>query len=226
MSRVLKNKENLITQRYKPQVHEAIDLVGTNNSLDYITAHSDGIIVDIRKNYRTNDAIGRSYGNFVKIQHNNGLYYTLYAHLKYESICVEKGDKVKEGTIIGYMGDTGHAKGAHLHFEIRNNFDKKIDPTNFLDFNLLEDTKVYNIGRYIVETEVLNVRRFPYISQNNWLKFEELTLNAQKQVIKLNKNKDIPNGLVKGVICDVSSILKNWGKIPSGWICLDFCRKI
>lgn len=226
MSRVLKNKENLITQKYKPQVHEAIDLVGTNNSLDYITAHSDGIIVDIRKNYRTNDAIGRSYGNFVKIQHNNGLYYTLYAHLKYESICVEKGDKVREGTIIGYMGDTGHAKGAHLHFEIRNNFDKKIDPTNFLDSNLLEDTKVYNIGRYIVETEVLNVRRFPYISQNNCLKFEELTLNAQKQVIKLNKNKDIPNGLVKGVICDVSSILKNWGKIPSGWICLDFCRKI
>ena len=36
----------------------------------------------------------------------------------------------------------------------------------------------------------------------------------------------VPNGLVKGVVCDVSDIKnKCWGKIPSGWINLNYCRK-
>lgn len=227
MSRVLKEKENYITQKYKPNIHEAIDLVGYNNSLDYIIAHSDGIVVGIQKNYKTNDAIGRSYGNFVKIKHNNG-YYTLYAHLRYKSVCVDLGDKVKKGTVIGYMGNTGHSHGSHLHFEVRNVLDQKINPTNFIDSSLQNENKKYNIGRYIVNTEVLTVRREPYINKNddNWLKFEELTKNAKEQIKKLNKNENVPNGLIKGVICDVSSVLNNWGKIPSGWICLDCCNII
>lgn len=32
-------------------------------------------------------------------------------------------------------------------------------------------------------------------------------------------------GLVKGVQCDVSKVSGNWGQIPSGWICLDYCKK-
>lgn len=42
---------------------------------------------------------------------------SLYAHLW--RIAVRKGDWVKKGQVIGYMGKTGRARGYHLHFEIR-----------------------------------------------------------------------------------------------------------
>lgn len=226
MSRLLKNKENLITQNYKPGQHNGIDLVGKNHSLDYIIAHSDGTVVEIRTNYKTNDKTGNSYGNYIKIRHING-YYTLYAHLKYNSIPLKLGDMVKKDDIIGYMGNTGHFSGAHLHFEVRNKNNKKINPTPFIDSDLYQDAK-YSIGRYIVDTAVLMVRRDPFISMknDNWLKFEELTQNAQEQIKNLIQDSNIPNGLVKGVICDVYKISNTWGKIPSGWICLEYCKKI
>lgn len=227
MSRVLKNKENLITQIYKSGIHDGIDLVGKGHSLDYIIAHSSGTIVQIRTNYKTNDKTGNSYGNFVKIKHGNG-FYTLYAHLKYNSIPVKLGDKVKQGTVIGYMGNTGHSLGAHLHFEVRNKDDIKINPTNFISSDFTEPSEQYSIGRYIVNTDVLRVRKDPFISKenDNWLKFEELTENAQKQIKEIIKNDIIPDGLVKGVICDVAKISNDWGKIPSGWICLNYCKKL
>lgn len=86
-------------------------------------------------------------------------------------------------------------------------------------------TSKYTTGRYIVNTEVLTVRKSPYVNANddNWLKFSELTANAQSQVLKLCGYK--PNGLCAGVFCDVSEVKNNWGKIPSGWICLDYCKK-
>lgn len=225
MSRLLKNKKNLITQIYKPGIHNGIDLVGDNHSLDYIIAHSAGTIVNIRNNYRTNDKNGNSYGNYVKIKHENG-YYTLYAHLKYNSIPVKIGDKVKQGDVIGFMGNTDHSLGAHLHFEVRNKNDIRIDPTNFIasDFNNI--ITQYTKGKYIVNTNVLRVRKDPFISNNNWLKFAELTENAQKQIKEIIKDGNIPDGLVNGVICDVSEISGEWGKIPSGWICLKYCKKL
>ena len=74
-----------------------------------------------------------SYGNFVKIKHDDG-YYTLYAHLK--DVYVSKGQRVLRGEKIGYMGNTGNAYGVHLHFEVRNPRDLRIDPTPYLDADL------------------------------------------------------------------------------------------
>lgn len=55
--------------------------------------------------------------------------------------------------------------------------------------------------------------------------FNQLTANAQAQVKKLNGGKAV-NGLVNGCECTVSKVDGKWGKIPSGWICLDYCTKI
>lgn len=131
MSRVLSG-ENQITQKYKEGVHNGIDLVKKTASLSDIIAHSDGEVVAIRNDYKTQDKNGNSYGNYVKIRHNDGRY-TLYAHLKYESVCVSVGDKVTTGQKIGYMGATGHATGGHLHFEVRNANNVRIDPTEYID---------------------------------------------------------------------------------------------
>lgn len=134
MSRVFKNKGNVITQAFKKGVHNGIDLVGTGYTLDYITAHTEGTVVAVRNNYKTNDRYGCSYGNYVKIKHNG--YYTLYAHMKYNSVTVRVGQKVSKGQVIGYMGNTGHSFGAHLHFEVRDKNDNFINPTPYINADL------------------------------------------------------------------------------------------
>jgi hypothetical protein len=134
MSRVFKNKGNVITQAFKKGVHNGIDLVGTGYTLDYITAHTEGTVVAVRNNYKTNDRYGCSYGNYVKIKHNG--YYTLYAHMKYNSVTVRVGQKVSKGQVIGYMGNTGHSFGAHLHFEVRDKKDNFINPTPYINADL------------------------------------------------------------------------------------------
>jgi murein DD-endopeptidase MepM/ murein hydrolase activator NlpD len=48
---------------------------------------------------------------------------------------VRRGQKVKRGDIIGYVGNTGRSAGPHLHYEIIKD-NKKIDPLNFYYGNL------------------------------------------------------------------------------------------
>ncbi|WMN59670.1 M23 family metallopeptidase [Pseudoalteromonas xiamenensis] len=67
-----------------------------------------------------------SFGNMVKIKHNNG-YTTLYAHLKGFGNAIKVGKKVKQGQVIGYLGNTGLSQSRHLHYEVHQ-FDKAINP--------------------------------------------------------------------------------------------------
>lgn len=67
------------------------------------------------------------YGNHIRIEHDYG-YTTLYGHLsKYN---VRRGQRVKRGDIIGYVGSTGRSQGPHLHYEIFKD-KKRINPINF-----------------------------------------------------------------------------------------------
>lgn len=81
----------------------------------------------------------------------------------------------------------------------------------------------YKTGNYSVNADVLNVRTGASTSYS-CKKFSQLTSNAQKQILKLAGTK--VNGYVKSMVCTVTQIKDNWGKTPSGWICLDYCRKI
>ena len=72
------------------------------------------------------------YGRHIRIDHGFG-YISLYAHLsKYN---VRRGQRVKRGDIIGYVGNTGRSVGPHLHYEIFKD-KKKINPLNFYYGNL------------------------------------------------------------------------------------------
>ena len=55
-------------------------------------------------------------GNYMKIKHENGLM-TVYCHC--ESLNVKKGENIRAGEVIGYVGSTGSSTGPHLHFELR-----------------------------------------------------------------------------------------------------------
>jgi murein DD-endopeptidase MepM/ murein hydrolase activator NlpD len=68
------------------------------------------------------------YGNYTCIDHGGGLA-TCYAHQS--SYAVSSGAQVAQGQVIGYVGNTGHSFGAHLHFEVRIN-GAPVDPLGYL----------------------------------------------------------------------------------------------
>jgi murein DD-endopeptidase MepM/ murein hydrolase activator NlpD len=68
------------------------------------------------------------YGNYTCIDHGGGLA-TCYAHQS--AYAVSTGAHVSQGQVIGYVGDTGHSFGAHLHFEVRIN-GNPVDPLGYL----------------------------------------------------------------------------------------------
>ena len=138
-----------ITQEYKGTAHNGIDIVNQGYTLGYITAHSDGVVVGCRNN--CNGFEKGSYGNYVKIKHDNG-YYTLYGHMAYNTVRVSVGQRVSKGEILGYMGNTGYSFGGHLHFEVRNPSDVRIDPTPYLDADLPSTSNEVNVY-YQVETK-------------------------------------------------------------------------
>jgi len=62
---------------------------------------------------------GNGYGNYIKVQHA-GKYMTVYGHMsKFGKF--KKGQYVKQGQVIGYIGSTGMSTGPHLHYEFRIN---------------------------------------------------------------------------------------------------------
>ena len=132
-SRVLETGNNQITTKFSTS-HKALDIVKHKSQLDNIIAHSAGKVIFCQTGHANNKkATGNaSYGNCVKIDHGNG-YSTLYAHLA--SVAVKLGDIVKQGQIIGRMGNTGRSYGAHLHWEVRKN-NVHIDPTPYLNADL------------------------------------------------------------------------------------------
>lgn len=64
--------------------------------------------------------IGRAsgYGRLIELS-NMGAYSTRYGHMSRFAKGLKKGDHVRQGEVIGYVGQSGEATGPHLHFEIR-----------------------------------------------------------------------------------------------------------
>lgn len=140
-----------ITNPYSEN-HKGIDVVGKGYTVKNVLAHSDGVVVELRTNCNSHEE-GGSYGNYIKLKHDDG-YYTLYAHLAYGTIKVKKGDKVKKSSVLGRMGDTGYAFGVHLHWEVRDTKDVRINPTDYLNKDLPKTpeptpTRKWNIGDYV-----------------------------------------------------------------------------
>ena len=65
-------------------------------------------------------------GKYIRIKHLNG-YKTSYSHLSKYASGIQKNVKVRQGQIIGYVGNTGLSTGPHLHYEVIFN-GKRINP--------------------------------------------------------------------------------------------------
>lgn len=79
-----------------------------------------GIVAGIKNDSQTSGSTEDflDFANYVIIEHVDG---TLgeYAHLKFEGILVAVGDRIEQGQLLGYSGNTGYSKGPHLHFSVR-----------------------------------------------------------------------------------------------------------
>ena len=93
-----------------------------------------------------------------------------------------------------------------------------------LKFRRLPETKVYPKGDYrVTDASLLNVRTGPGTSYPK-KKYSEFTKNARSQIYEAVRYK--ANGYVMGVEFTVYEVKSNWGRTPSGWVCLDYCTKI
>ncbi len=107
----------------KRRFHYGMDFTAKRGTPVYATGN--GIV-------KRADNRSSGYGRHIRIDHGFG-YVSLYAHLtKYN---VRRGQKVKRGDIIGYVGNTVRSAGPHLHYEILKD-NKKINPLNFYYGNL------------------------------------------------------------------------------------------
>ena len=106
--------------------HSGIDMAAPPGTEVFATG--DGVVEMVETNYW-------GYGNLIRINHGYG-YKTQYAHLS--QFATQKGQKVKRGQLIGYVGSTGKATGPHLHYEVLKN-DEPVDPIHFFFNDLTPD---------------------------------------------------------------------------------------
>jgi len=98
--------------------HPGLDIAGPAGAP--ILAAGDGVVA------RTGE--DPFLGIFVEIQHGLG-YLTVYGHC--QSAAVARGEQVRRGQVVAYLGDSGEASAPHLHFEIWHN-GMAVDPRGFL----------------------------------------------------------------------------------------------
>jgi murein DD-endopeptidase MepM/ murein hydrolase activator NlpD len=102
-----------------------------------IFATGNGVVKEVKT---TRIGLGKS----VKIDHGYG-YVTVYGHMNKQN--VKRGDKVKRGDVIGFVGNTGTSTGPHIHYEVHKNR-KAVDPSHhyFQDLTADEYEKLISIS--------------------------------------------------------------------------------
>ncbi len=105
--------------------HKGIDLGGKKG--DPVFATGDALVEEAQTM--------RGYGRQILLNHEFG-YKTRYAHLS--QILVKKGDRVKRGQLIGYVGNTGISTGPHLHYEVIHK-GHHVNPINYFNREMTPD---------------------------------------------------------------------------------------
>lgn len=196
--------------------HTGIDLVPigcTGN--EEILAFEDGIVTGVQKT-------GQQYGTacFVRIKHDNGMY-TLYYHLKSNSIVVNVGERVTRGQKLGIIGTTGVSTGIHLHFQIDyGNSNNSINPYDYV-FNGKEiiNHDSYQAGNYVTLYNMYV--RAGAGTTYRIKKVSELSEDGKRHATSTN-----PNAYAvykKGTVYTARQIINQngiWALTPSGYVCI------
>jgi len=108
------------------RMHPILRTVRPHHGVDFaapmgtpIRTIGDGVVIE--RGYQPNGA-----GNFVRIRHN-AAYVTTYMHLRNFAQGIQRGARVSQGQVIGYVGTTGLSTGPHLCFRVHR-YGIPIDP--------------------------------------------------------------------------------------------------
>lgn len=96
--------------------HEGLDFAAVRGAP--VHAAGDGVVVNVGPR--------GTYGNYVRIRHDDR-FETAYAHLDRYADALERGRRVRQGELIGYVGSSGRSTGPHLHFEVLSD-GQQVDP--------------------------------------------------------------------------------------------------
>ena len=148
-----------ISSHFNPnRMHPILHKIKAHNGVDYaakrntpVMASGDGVISYV--GYKS------GYGRTVEVKHGGNIK-TLYAHLERFNSKTKVGNKVKQGEIIAYVGDSGQATGTHLHFEFwqgKTRTDpvkvelpsaKSVTPSQMKEFKNLVNLNLEKLNKY------------------------------------------------------------------------------
>lgn len=123
---------NVVTCKYGMRTHPITGKRKLHTGVD-LRAATGTKVYAANKGTVTTSGYSSAWGNYIIISHGGGIT-TLYAHMSKRS--VSKDDKVKQGDIIGYSGNTGYSTAPHLHFEISKNGSTYNPLNEFKDFKV------------------------------------------------------------------------------------------
>jgi murein DD-endopeptidase MepM/ murein hydrolase activator NlpD len=140
-----------ISSRYNPKRrHPIFRTVRPHRAIDY-AAPAGTPVVALGNGRVTHAGWKGGYGKMVEISHADG-YATRYAHFSRIAATIRRGTKVAQGQVVGYVGETGHATGPHLHFEMLRQ-GRKI---NFLGLRIptTERLRGKDLQQFVKEREI------------------------------------------------------------------------
>ena len=198
--------------------HNGVDY-GTDGKKKPQYAIEDGVVLSCGRDWAYGGA------KFVWVVYPRLGVKMLHYHL--DTIKVKSGQYVNKNTVLGTTGMTGRATGVHLHLGL-----KRLSGGDWLDaekwyqdeYTVPTTAKKYTTGNYkVTKADVLNVRKGAG-TKYGAKKFSQLTKDARKKVLALCGYK--ANGYVRGLTFTAYEVKNNWGKTPSGWVCLDYCEVV
>ncbi len=90
---------------------------------------------------------------------------------------------------------------------------------------LFRELPLYTPGTYTVTAQELNIRKGPGTSYGK-VAFRNLDTEEKNKLLKLRGKGFKKSCFVKGMSVSIISTEDNWGRCASGWICLDYCKKV
>lgn len=124
----LKGVHGNITNRFGPAKHPFTGGWYLHKGIDIAWGYGVPIVATANGKIQKVDNDPMGLGWYIVLRHNYG-FHTRYGHL--ERIIVQKGQEVRRGQIIGYMGSSGLSTGPHLHYEVGIGT-QVVDPEQFL----------------------------------------------------------------------------------------------
>lgn len=124
----LKGVHGNVTNRFGPAKHPFTGGWYLHKGIDIAWGYGVQIVATANGKVQKVDNDPMGLGNYIVLRHNYG-FHTRYGHL--DRIIVKKGQEVRRGQVIGYMGNSGLSTGPHLHYEVGIGT-QVVDPEQFL----------------------------------------------------------------------------------------------